>query len=171
MLARHQPTWFLILIAGLTVALDQVTKWLVATRLALFEGWMPFAWLEPYFIITHTHNTGAAFGIFPRGGLFFTMMAIVVSFAIVYYFHQLPTGTWWVRVALGLQLGGALGNLVDRFRQGYVTDFIRVLEFPVFNLADSAIVVGVSILMVLMFLEDRRTQQCDDPQSEPDLAG
>jgi signal peptidase II len=168
---RRQPTWFLILVAGLTVAADQAAKAVVAANLPPNHLWMPIEWLAPYLSLTHTHNTGAAFGMFPAGGQVFTVISIVVSVAIVLYFHNLPPGRWWVRAGLSLQLGGAIGNLIDRFRLGYVVDFIDLHRFPVFNLADSAIVVGVSILAVTMLLEERqalRARQGDGQQPDPD---
>jgi signal peptidase II len=169
-LTRKQPTWLLVFAAIIIVAADQLSKWLVVSRLALYESWAPIAPLEPYLVIMHTSNTGAAFGMFPQGNLVFTVIGVVVSLAIVYYFHQLPAGGWWVRVALGLQLGGAIGNLVDRLRQGYVIDFIRVFDFPVFNIADSSIVVGVGILILLMILEDIHHKDSEQPQEVSDEA-
>ena len=172
---RKQPTWFLILVTGIVVALDQVTKWLVVSRLALYESWAPIPQIGSYVRVTHTNNTGAAFGILPQGGLVFAIIGVVVSAAIIYYFHQLPPAGWGVRAALGLQLGGALGNLIDRFRQGLeVTDFIHIMNFPVFNVADSAITVGVGLLILLMILEDRQgkgdNEQPQDAQDESEMA-
>ncbi|MBI3537160.1 MAG: signal peptidase II [Chloroflexi bacterium] len=100
-----------------------------------------------WFVLTHITNSGAAFGLFPQAGIFFTLIALVVSFAIVAYYRSLPTGQWLVRISLGLQLGGALGNLVDRLRTGYVVDMLYARFWPVFNIADSAIVCGVVVLM------------------------
>jgi signal peptidase II len=153
---RQQPTWYLALITLLTIGLDQFTKYLIVSNLVLGESWMPWDWLASIVTITHVHNSGAAFGIFPAGGIVFTAIGVIVVGAIVYYYHQLPRGQWLARTALSLQLGGAIGNLTDRFRQGYVTDFINFEYFPVFNVADSAIVVGVSLLVVLMAIEERR---------------
>ena len=163
---RRQPTWYLALIALLVIGLDQFTKYVVKTNLALHESWMPFDWLAPIVTITHVRNSGAAFGIFPAGGTFFAIIGILVVVAIVYYYHELPPGYWWVRTALGMQLGGAIGNLTDRFRFGEVTDFINFNFFPVFNVADSAITVGVALLVVLMTLEERRESQ---RQADADL--
>ena len=87
---RRQPTWYLALIALLTVGLDQLTKRIVVSNLALNESWMPLDWLAPIVTITHVHNSGAAFGIFPGGGTAFTVIGLVVVGAILYYFHQLP---------------------------------------------------------------------------------
>jgi signal peptidase II len=85
--------------------------------------------------------------------LLFVVIAVIVVAAIIFYYRHLPTGQWWIKVSLGLQLGGALGNLLDRLRQGYVIDFIDFKIWPVFNLADSSIVVGVAILAYYLLRE------------------
>jgi signal peptidase II len=146
--------------SGLVVAADQWSKYLIRLRLVPGEQWAPWDWLQPYARLIHSSNTGAAFGIFPDGGLIFTVIAILVSGAILYYFPRVPIGQWHVRLALALQLGGAVGNLIDRLLQaGRVTDFISLGGFPVFNLADASISVGVAILVVTMILEERRGQR------------
>src|SRR5207302_9836252 len=96
--------------------------------------------------LDYTRNTGAAFSIFPTGSWAFAAIALVVSAGIVVYYRRVAGGPVVLRLALGLVLGGALGNLIDRVRLGYVIDFIDLRWWPVFNLADSAIVVGVVLL-------------------------
>ena len=108
--------------------------------------------ISAIFVLTHITNSGAAFGLFPQLGIVFTFVAVLVSFAIVWYIRSIPAGQWLGRVSLGLQLGGAIGNLIDRLRFGSVIDMLYVhyyaqFSFPVFNIADSAIVCGVIILM------------------------
>ncbi len=149
----------LIAIAGLIVILDQWTKTLVRQSLSVGETWMPVEWLEPYVRVVNWHNTGAAFGIFQKGGLIFTILAIVVTIFILYYFPQVPRKDWPLRVAMGMQLGGALGNLTDRLRFGAVTDFISVGKFPVFNVADSSISVGVAVLIVGVWISERKAKK------------
>ncbi len=146
----------LIGLAGLVLALDQWTKALVRTQLDLGEVWMPIPWLAPYARIVHWNNTGAAFGLFPAGGMFFTIIAVVVAVAILFYYPRIPRGQVLLRLALALQLGGAMGNLTDRLLRGTVTDFISVGRFPVFNLADSSISIGAVVLVITMWLEERR---------------
>lgn len=155
------------------VAADQWSKVLVRMRLAPGENWVPWPWLEPFARVVHSSNTGAAFGIFPDRGLVFTVIAVLVSAAILYYFPQVPIGQWPVRLALALQLGGAIGNLTDRLLQGgEVTDFISVGRFPVFNIADASISVGVAILIVTMFLEERRARRSarEDGEADPEAS-
>jgi signal peptidase II len=150
----------LSILAGLVLILDQWTKYLVRTRLAFGEIWMPIAAIRPYMHIVHWNNTGAAFGMFQQGGMVFTVMAIIVSAAIIWYYRNSDSASWPVRIALGLQLGGALGNLADRLFQGTVTDFIWFGFFPaVFNVADSAISLGVALLILDMLLEYRRNRK------------
>ena len=99
-------------IAGVIVALDQITKYKVRTELLLGETWSPFEWLEKYARIVHWNNTGAAFGILPSASKIFTIIAIVVVIAIIYYYPRVPREQVAIRIALALQLGGALGNLL-----------------------------------------------------------
>jgi signal peptidase II len=154
---------FLILFAAAIVALDQWTKWLVRTNLDFEEMWAPWDWLLPYARIVHWKNSGAAFGMLPGLSDVFTILAIVVAIAIFYYYPQVPRGDWTLRLAMGLQMGGALGNLVDRLTQGYVTDFISVGNFPVFNVADSSISVGVAVLILGMWVKERHSASDGTP--------
>lgn len=145
-------------VAALVILIDQYAKYLVRTHLDVGESWMPIAGLAPYVRLTHIENTGAAFGMFQSGGTIFTVVAIVVSVIIVYYSARLPGGQWALRLALGLQLGGAIGNLIDRLVNGPVTDFISllsVLNMPIFNLADLSITTGVVVLVLLMWRDSR----------------
>ncbi|MEX0787733.1 MAG: signal peptidase II [Anaerolineales bacterium] len=172
---------YLILLgaSGMLVAVDQWTKYLVRTRLEFGEVWAPIPALGEWLRIVHWNNTGAAFGLFPSGGLVFTLIALVVSGAILYYYPRLPAGQAPLRIALALQLGGAIGNLIDRLIQGTVTDFVAVATFPVFNVADASISVGVAVLAAAIWLEERRARHAepadpvpaaiggDDPQDPP----
>ena len=133
-------------VAILTLVIDRISKWVVMTNLRLGESWNPVAALEPYVSLTYVTNTGAAFGLFPDYGVLFMVIAVVVVVTIIFYYRHLPGDQWLVQISLGLQLGGALGNLMDRLLYGHVIDFIDFKVWPVFNLADSAIVVGAVIL-------------------------
>lgn len=163
---RRNYSWLLWLLAALVFTIDQLTKRLVDRQLALGQSWQPFGSFS-LLRITHVSNTGAAFGILPDRGLFFVIVAIVVSAAIAFYYRRLPSHQWWLFLSLGLQLGGALGNLADRLRLGYVVDFVEVGIWPVFNVADSAIVTGVLILAWHFWREDRREQQATAVPSSP----
>jgi signal peptidase II len=147
---------FLFLVAGTVVVLDQVTKFIVRTNVLLGEMWSPWPWLTPYARIVHINNSGAAFGMLQGFADIFAILAIVVVVIILIYFPRIPPNEWALRLALGLQLGGALGNLIDRLRyQGHVTDFISVATFPVFNIADASISIGVAILILSVWLTER----------------
>ena len=148
----------LLIPAAIIVFLDQWTKWLVTTNLAYGEVWAPWHWLLPYARIVHFSNTGAAFGLFQRFGSLFGVLAILVSIFIVYYYPQVDRKDWLIRLALTMQLAGAVGNLVDRLQQGHVTDFISVGSFAVFNVADACISVGTVILLIGMYFHDKREQ-------------
>jgi signal peptidase II len=141
----------LFLVAAIVIGFDQWTKHLVRTNLPQSGTWLPagLEWLSPYARIINWHNSGAAFGSFQGYGWVFTILAFVVAGLIIYYYPQVHTQDWWLRLAMGMQLGGAMGNVVDRLLfNGNVTDFISVGTFPVFNVADSSISVGVAILLL-----------------------
>jgi signal peptidase II len=162
-LSKLKDYLFLFGVAGGIVALDQLTKYRVRSSLALGEMWSPAAWLEPYARVVNWHNTVAAFGIFPSASIIITIVAILVAGGIIYYFPRVPRGMLLVRIALGLQLGGALGNLIDRMFFGTVTDFISLWTFPVFNVADASITIGTALLIGSMLLEDRRPAADEEP--------
>jgi signal peptidase II len=164
----------LSVLAGMVLILDQVTKEIIRTQLAFGEIWMPIAAIRPYMHIVYWTNTGAAFGMFQQGGMVFTVLAVVVSVAIIWYYRSSDTASWPVRIALGLQLGGALGNLADRLLRGTVTDFIWFSIFPaVFNVADGAISLGVALLLldiVLEYFRNRKAQVAPPPAAPPEKA-
>ncbi len=159
---------YLFIFAGTIVALDQLTKYLVRTHLAFGDIWAPWPWLIPYARIVHWNNTGAAFGMLQNFGNVFTVLAFLVALVILYYFPQVSRQDWALRLALGLQLAGALGNLVDRLTVGTVTDFISVGNFAVFNIADASISIGVAILILGMWLKERE-QKPPQGTGAPDL--
>jgi signal peptidase II len=155
-LSKTRDYLLLFGIAGLVVALDQWTKYLVRVRLEVGQTWSPFSWLAPFARIVNWNNTGAAFGMFPSGSLIFTVIAIIVTLAILFYYPRVPAGQVPLRLALALQLGGALGNLINRLTLGTVIDFISIGSFPVFNVADASISIGVAVLVAAMWIEERR---------------
>ena len=144
-------------VAGVSVAFDQWTKWWVRENIAFGGEWLPDwpTWLSPYARLVHWYNSGAAFGMFQNGNLVFTILAFIVIGAIIYYFPHAEPDDWTLKLAMGLQLGGAMGNLIDRLLMGKVTDFISVGAFPVFNIADASISVGVAILLLGIWLKER----------------
>ncbi len=161
---------FLFSIAGLVVLFDQWTKNLVRDNLSLGEIWMPWEWLAPYARIVHWQNTGAAFGLGQDLSWIFAILAFVVVGAIIYYFPQVERSSWLIRLALGMQMGGALGNLIDRLMQDmHVTDFVSVGRFAVWNIADASIFVGTLILILGVWLEDRKQKQLELTEGDSSL--
>lgn len=157
---QKQSSLILPAVAALVLLADQATKYLVRVNLAYGQSVELVPWLSSIFQVTFVTNSGAAFGLFPNLGQFFVIVAVIVIVALVWYYLRLSDGHWFIQLALGLQLGGAAGNLVDRLRSGgSVVDFIDLNfwplhNWPVFNIADSAIVVGVTLLTLLMFWEE-----------------
>ena len=137
------------------VGLDQYTKHLVHERFRLGES-IPI--LPEFFSLTYIRNTGAAFGFLAHADPafrvpFFIAVPLLALGAIFYVFRKLPPSDWRLSSALALLVGGAVGNLIDRVRYGWVIDFLdfhwhNQAHFPAFNVADMAICVGVGILMI-----------------------
>ncbi len=123
--------------------LDRLTKFLV--RHFMFEG-ESIPIIENVFHLTYYRNPGAAFSLFEHKRAFFIVVTMVILGVILYYYFNLPEDKKAARFALALQFGGAVGNLVDRILSGYVVDFLDFRFWPVFNIADSAIFIGVFIL-------------------------
>jgi signal peptidase II len=132
----------LYLVAAIAFVLDRVSKLLVQRNLPLNS---PQQLLGRLVYLTHTQNRGAAFSVGLSFGTVFLVLAAVVSVAIVFYNRRIPPSEVWLRVGLGLILGGAVGNALDRAVAGSVTDFIDLRWWPVFNVADACIVVGAVI--------------------------
>lgn len=142
----------------LIVILDQITKYYISHQFALFET-LP---IIPGLKITYVHNTGAAFSFLSDAGgwqrwLFITLSSII-SVVLLYWLKKHPATDLWLAIALALVLGGAVGNLADRILFGYVIDFIVVYYeswyWPAFNVADSAISIGVVMLIIDSFWFD-----------------
>lgn len=156
-----RAAWPVLLVATIIIVLDQWTKEWVRNTIPKFDTYIPIQSLSDYVIFEHVDNYGAAFGILQNQRLLFTVIAIGVAIAILVYVLYLPANQWFVRLLLGLQLGGAIGNLIDRLAQGFVTDFIRtgIPDFyyiPNYNVADSAIVTGVIGLGIFVIMDDLR---------------
>ena len=137
----------------ITVTIDQLVKREVMVVLRPGQSWAPIPALEHWFTFTFVTNTGAAFGLFPSHGSIFVVVAVVVAVAIAIYYWHMPAGQVLIKISLGLQLGGAVGNLIDRLLYGHVVDFIDFKLWPVFNLADTSIVLGVALLALALLRE------------------
>ena len=147
---------FLFVVAGAVVALDQACKYLVRENLALGEVFHPELWLSQYVRLVHLHNSGAAIGLLPGFGDIFMLLSALISLAVLYYYARIPHQQWLLRLSMALVLGGAVGNLIDRLHQGYVTDFISLLNIPVFNLADLSVLIGFMLLFIDLWRKEQR---------------
>jgi signal peptidase II len=155
-LTRSWQVALMTAIAALSIIADQVTKWLVATRMALGQMWAPFPALEPYFTITYTTNSGIAFGQLKGWGPIFAGVAVIAIIAILFYQQYVPDGQWLLRLALGLQLGGAGGNLITRLLHRWeVIDFLDFKIWPVFNVADSSLFAGAALMIWILMREPK----------------
>ncbi|HXH22602.1 MAG TPA: signal peptidase II [Dehalococcoidia bacterium] len=151
LVARAKRDLPFFLIAAAVLGFDQLTKSVIRANLSLGESWPSDDWLVK---ITHVTNTGAAFGILQGQGVFLTITAFLGMGAIIFYYAFPPLEHGLLRAALGLQLGGAIGNLMDRLRFGEVTDFVHFPHYPAFNVADSSIVVGLVIIVGFFVLRE-----------------
>jgi signal peptidase II len=151
-LAAGSAQWLaLLVVAGAAIAADQVTKQVVGRTLALGDS----VDIVGPFSIHHVQNSGIAFGLFAsRTGLVIAVTAVAVGL-MLWFFARSGRRHPVLPVALGLVLGGSIANLIDRVRLGHVTDFLDLVAWPAFNLADAFIVVGVAILFGALVLADR----------------
>jgi len=152
---RQDATFFVV--AAAVVALDQVTKAVVRAKLSPGEAWPDPDW---FLNIIHVTNSGAAFGMLQGQTIFLVVTSLIGVAAIVLYYLYPPLEHGLLQLALGLQLGGAAGNLIDRVRLGEVTDFINFEFWPAFNVADSSITIGVvTVLWFFLTTEGERLRR------------
>ena len=154
-----------ILLAA-TLTLDQATKAIVVATLERGES----APEEGFFRLTHAWNTGTAFSLLQDQGGLLTFVSFAAVIALYFVYRTLESPTIWVRMAFGLLLGGAFGNLIDRIRLGHVTDFFDVGPWPIFNIADSSITVGIAVLFLFFWRnsnsESRKAEIGQAPPSD-----
>ena len=156
------------LVAAAVLVFDQLTKALIRAELELGESWPNDDWLVR---IRHLSNTGAAFGMLQDAGVFLTVTAVMAIGAIVFYYLYPPFENGLLRAALGLLLGGAAGNLVDRIRFGEVTDFIQFPHYPAFNVADSSITIGLVVIVGFFVLIEGREKKPAGSGRPPGMPG
>jgi signal peptidase II len=151
---------FYYLIALVVVALDQLTKWLIVRNMT--EG-QSITVIENLLYITSHRNQGAAWGILQGQMWFFYIITIGVIIGIVYYLEKHAKGHKLFSMSLALLLGGAIGNFIDRLFRKEVVDFLNTYifqyDFPIFNIADAALTIGVGLLIINMLLEERREKK------------
>jgi len=151
---------FYYLIAVLIILLDQVTKWLIVAKMQFGES---ITVIKDFLYITSHRNRGAAWGILQGQMWLFYAITVVVIIGIIYYMQKAAKGKPMLGISLALMLGGAIGNFIDRVVRKEVVDFIHTFifsyNFPVFNVADSSLVIGVALLMIQMLREERETKE------------
>jgi signal peptidase II len=151
---------FYYLIALFIIIIDQLTKWSVIKNMKLGES---IEIINNFLYITSHRNRGAAWGILQGQMWFFYIITVIVIIGIVVYIQKAGKGNRILGISLGLMLGGAIGNFIDRVFRKEVVDFINTYifgyDFPVFNIADSSLVVGVGLLMIYMFREERESKE------------
>jgi signal peptidase II len=158
----------LLLSAAVVILLiDQLSKAWISANLSEYVTVQIASWLQPILSITPIRNTGGIFGLFPQLGRIFQYLSLFVVLGIFFYQKAIPSSQYWIHLALGLVTGGAVGNVIDRILRGYVIDFFDVNfwplhEWPLFNIADSAIVVGVSVMLVDAMFNKQQYGQADD---------
>ena len=150
--------WKFYGLAAVVIALDQWTKWLIVKNMELGER---ITLLDPYLGLLSHRNRGAAWGMLQGQLGFFAVITIVVIIGIIYYFHKEAKGKPMFQAGLMLLLGGAIGNFIDRLWRNEVVDFVDVLipiinyDFPIFNVADAALTIGVVIIILFILKEER----------------
>ncbi len=143
----------ILLIAVLVIAADQLTKLWITSNLAVGESFAGEAPVRFIYVV----NTGAAFGLLPQYSVYLALVAFLVIGMVLFYQRYLPGSSMLIKAALGLQMGGAVGNLIDRLHYGYVVDFIDTRVWPVFNIADASITTGVCLLaFFLIFVQEKK---------------
>jgi signal peptidase II len=144
-------------IALIVVIIDQLTKWLVVKNMEIRES-IPI--IDDFFYLTSHRNTGAAWGILAGKMVFFYIITTIVIGVIIYYIRQFASESKLMGLSLALILGGAIGNFIDRLFRKEVVDFLDVYigsyDYPIFNVADSALVVGVILILIGTFLDEKK---------------
>jgi len=167
-LAEFRRRWVLLLLVAVFVLIaDQISKAAILSLLGpeehssipLVGNWLRFTFIK---------NTGIAFGLFQGIPHFFTITSLLISFGALYFYRfHLPEGSRLIQVSVGLIFGGAIGNIIDRIRYSYVVDFVHVTWFPgIFNLADSAISIGVVMFSGYLLLYGDKPQKPTPPPDD-----
>ncbi|MCD6526014.1 MAG: signal peptidase II [Desulfuromonas sp.] len=150
----------LLIVVAIVLPVDQITKLYIDRTMELYQSWTV---IEHFFNISYVHNNGAAFGILADSAVRIPLLsgvAIIACLVILWIMGRLPKSAQFQRLGLSLVFSGAAGNLIDRLRLGAVIDFIDVHwyqhHWPAFNIADSAITIGVGLLLLDLWVEERK---------------
>ncbi|MFD2044028.1 signal peptidase II [Ornithinibacillus salinisoli] len=148
--------WYYI-IAVIIIGIDQFTKWLVVKNMELYEQ---ITIIDNFFNLTSHRNSGAAWGILEGKMVFFYIITVIVIIGVLYYMHKFAKENKLFAIALSFILGGAIGNFIDRLMHQEVVDFFDFIifgyDFPIFNIADSSLVVGVGLVIIATILDEKK---------------
>ncbi len=147
---------WLFIVSVTVVIIDQLSKWIMSEKLQLHDN---IKIIDGFFNLTLVHNPGAAFGLFPHHQQLFFAFSVITTIAILFVYIKYARKNSTVQVLLGLILGGAIGNLIDRMSFGYVIDFLDFYlykyHWPAFNVADSSICLGVGLITLILMKEQQ----------------
>ena len=146
------------LISALLVGLDQWSKYLTVQNISLGET---KEFIPGFLSLTHLRNTGAAWSLLEGKMIFFYVITVIVSVVIIYLLIKNYKKSIWYSVGLSFVLAGAIGNFIDRVRLGYVVDMLQTdfMNFPIFNVADSTLVVGVICIFIYLILDEKAAEE------------
>lgn len=155
---KHKEIILYILTLIIVIGGDQITKILIDQTMQLYSG---YEIIPDFFYFTYSHNAGAAWGIFQGKTYLFVICALIAAVGMVYYFMQSEPNQKFMRFGLVLLFGGMIGNLIDRIVFGYVRDFIDFIilgyDFPIFNIADMGITIGMFFILLEVGIEEYKT--------------
>lgn len=147
------------IIAGILIVLDQITKWIVVKNMELYEQ---ITIVKDFFYITSHRNKGAAWGILEGKMIFFYIITTIVIIGVIFYMQKYAKESKLLAISLSFILGGAIGNFIDRIFRGEVVDFLDFIifnyDYPIFNVADSSLVVGVILVLIATFIDEKRKE-------------
>ncbi|WP_164669082.1 signal peptidase II [Virgibacillus doumboii] len=145
------------ILALVIVIIDQVTKWIVVKTMDIGEQ---ITVIENFFYLTSHRNSGAAWGILQGQMMFFYIVTVIVVIGIVYYMQKYGKDSRLLAISLSLALGGAIGNFIDRLFRKEVVDFFDFIlfgyDYPIFNVADSSLVIGVILVLIVTFIDEKK---------------
>ncbi|HLQ84188.1 MAG TPA: signal peptidase II [Pseudogracilibacillus sp.] len=148
------------IIALIVIIFDQITKWLIVEKMNVYDS---IVIINNFFNITSHRNKGAAWGILQDQMVFFYIITLVVVIGIIYYMQKHGKQSSLLAIGLSLLLGGAIGNFIDRLYRKEVVDFLDFqifnYNYPIFNIADSALVIGVGLLIIYTILDERKSKK------------
>ena len=150
--------WIFYVLTIAVIICDQLTKYVVRETIPLYETFIEVGG----FSIVHGQNTGSAFGLFAGFTNFLIIASLIGLALILYFFVKQASANLFVRIAVGLIVGGAVGNLIDRVKDGFVVDFISVGWWPAFNVADSAISIGMTVMVLFMIFGNKIDNDAKD---------